>query len=145
MLKKIFLILPPTPPPWGGVKVEKFRFLGFTKYPKALQHRVIARQNQLNAPNKKWAQFWPLPPHRKGRGYVSRKKRQDEVTVGHTNKKNFFSDFFSISFRKEDGSLMLKKYFFLILPPTPLCGEGSKLKNFDFQDLQSIRKCYSIV
>ena len=43
MLKKIFLILPPTPPPWGGVKVKKFRFLGFTKYPKVLQHRVIAR------------------------------------------------------------------------------------------------------
>ena len=38
--KKIFLILPP---PWGGVKVEKFRFLGFTKYPKVLQHCVIAR------------------------------------------------------------------------------------------------------
>ena len=41
--KKIFLNFTPTPPPWGGVKVEKFRFLGFTKYLKVLQHRVIAR------------------------------------------------------------------------------------------------------
>ena len=41
--KKNFLFnFIPHPPPWGGVKVEKFRFLKFAKYPKVLQHRAIA-------------------------------------------------------------------------------------------------------
>ena len=60
-----------------------------------------------------------------------RKKRQDAVTVGHTNKKNFFSDFFSISFRKEDGPLMLKKFFFNFTPHPPPCG-GVKVEKFRF-------------
>ena len=97
----------------------KLGFVGFAKYPKVVQHRAIACWKQLDIPTKNMGGTILAPPPSEWGG------------VKRPRKKNFFSDFFCIFFRKEDGPLMLKN-FFLNLSPSLLRGEGSKLKNFDF-------------
>ena len=91
----------------------KLGFVGFAKYPKVVQHRAIACWKQLDIPTKNMGGTILAPtPLGMGRGKAP------------PGKKIFFSDFFSIFFRKEDGPLMLKKNFFKFYPPPPSVGRS---------------------
>ena len=78
----------------------KLGFVGFAKYPKVVQQLAIACWKQLDIPTKNMGgTILAPPPLRMGRGKAP------------PGKKIFFSDFFCISFPKEDGPLMLKIFF----------------------------------
>ena len=97
----------------------KLGFVGFAKYPKVVQHRAIACWKQLDIPTKNMgAQFWPPPPSEWG-------------GVKRPPGKKIFFGFFFYFFSERGWSVNAKKIF-LNFTPTPLRGEESKLKNFDF-------------